>query len=162
MTALEREIREVVAPGGVDLAKSEPELRDVLMELEYVRPAFLGLCLLQERVARLIEEASQQGSEQEIARLSQAFAIEKDLGMRLTLRQTINLLQRKLEQQAHMADLLRTVELKLTLMEQSVTHIRSQRLSLTAPQELAREVREPLAQAATVSALEAQVPPTER
>lgn len=118
-----------------------PSERALLAELEGLRPTFLRLCQLQERLGQRLEELRLAPPEHEVARLSQAYAAEKDLGLRFTLHQAIKLAQRKIEQQSHMIDAQRQIELKLSLLEQSLLHLRNQQQLGAAWPDLARDIQ---------------------
>jgi hypothetical protein len=134
-----------------------PSERALLAEVERLRPAFLRLCQLQERLGQRLEELRLAPPEHEVARLSQAYAAEKDLGLRFTLHQSIKLAQRKIEQQAHMIDSQRQVELKLSLLEQSLVHLRTQQQLGAQWPDLARDIQSLLSQAGSVATLEAEL-----
>ena len=82
---------------------------------------------------------------------------QKDLGLRFTLHQAIKLAQRKIEQQARMTDAQRQIELKLSLLEQSLVHLRNQQQLGAAWSELAREMQGILNHGNGVTALEAEL-----
>lgn len=134
-----------------------PSERALLAELEELRPAFLRLCQLQERLAQRLEELRLAPPEHEVARLSQAYAAEKDLGLRFTLHQSIKLAQRKIEQQAHMIDSQRQIELKLSLLEQSLLHLRNQQQLGVAWPDLARDIQGLLIQVNAAANWEAEL-----
>jgi hypothetical protein len=104
----------------------DPAERAAWAELEQLRPAFLRYCRAQERLTQRLSDLQLSPPEQEVARLSQAYASEKDLGMRLTLHQAIKLAQKKIEQQSRMLELRRQIDLKLSMVEQSLAHLRGQ------------------------------------
>jgi hypothetical protein len=131
-----------------------PSERALLAELEGLRPVFLRLCQLQERLAQRLVELRLAPPEHEVARLSQAYAAEKDLGLRFTLHQSIKLAQRRIEQQSHMVDAQRQIELKLSLLEQSLVHLRNQQQLGAAWPDLARDIQGLLNQASGAAALE--------
>ena len=136
---------------------SNAEERALLNDLDGLRPVFLRLCHLQERFGQRLEELRLAPPEHEVARLSQAYAAEKDLGLRFTLHQAIKLAQRKIEQQSHLVDAQRQIELKLSLFEQSLLHLRNQQ-QLGAPWlEVTRDMQNVLSQAGSVARLEAQL-----
>jgi hypothetical protein len=134
-----------------------PSERALLAELEGLRPTFLRLCQLQERLAQRLEELRLAPPEHEVARLSQAYAAEKDLGLRFTLHQSIKLAQRKIEQQAHMIDSQRQIELKLSLLEQSLLHLRNQQQLGVAWPDLARDIQGLLIQVNAAANWEAEL-----
>jgi hypothetical protein len=132
-----------------------PSERALLAELEALRPTYLRLCQLQERLGQRLEELRLSPPEHEVARLSHAYAAEKDLGLRFTLHQSIKLAQRKIEQQAHLVDSQRQIELKLSLLEQSLLHLRNQQ-QLGAPwPDLARDIQGLLIQVSAAANWEA-------
>jgi len=112
--------------------------------------------LLHDRLLHRLEEMRLSPPEQEVLQLSQAYAAEKDLGLRFTLHQAIKLAQRKVEQQARLAEVRRQIELKLSLIEQSVVHLRSQQ-QLGASANLPRDIQGIMAHASAAEALEAEL-----
>jgi hypothetical protein len=145
------------------LLRAEPSAktmqdRAALAELEQLRPAFLRLCLLRERLGKRLEELRQSPPEHEVAQLSQAYAAEKDIGHRLTIHQAIKQAQRKIEQQSRFAELARQVELKLSLIEQSLAQLRGQQQHGTGSGDLTRDVQNVMHHATGLAALEAEVP----
>lgn len=132
-----------------------PSERALLAELEGLRPGFLRLCQLQERLGQRLAELRLAPPEQEVARLSRAYAAEKDLGLRFTLHQSIKLAQRQIEQQSHLVDAQRQIELKLSLLEQSLVHLRNQQQLGAAWPDLSRDIQGLLSHASGAAALEA-------
>ena len=131
--------------------------RTLLSDLEDLRSVFVRLCQLQERFWQRLEELRLAPPEHEVARLSQAYSAEKDLGLRFTLHQSIKIAQRKIEQQAHLVDAQRQIELKLSLLEQSLLHLRNQQ-QLDAPwPDVARDIQALITQTAGVARLEAEL-----
>lgn len=106
-------------------ARSAPE-RAALAELEQLRPAFLRLCRMHERLRQQLNELRLTPPEHEVIQLSARYAAEKDLGLRFTIHQAIKQAQRKIEQQTRLSDLFRHAELKLSLIEQSLVQLRNQ------------------------------------
>jgi hypothetical protein len=135
---------------------TERSARVKLLELEQLRPSFLRLCRLDERLAQRLEEMRLAPPEQEVQQLSQAYAAEKDLGLRFTLHQAIKLAQRKVEEQARLGDVRRQIELKLSLIEQSLAHLRSQQ-QLGLSSDLLRDIQGVMGHAAAAGALEAEL-----
>jgi hypothetical protein len=131
--------------------------RTLLSDLEGLRPLFVRLCQLQERFWQRLEELRLAPPEHEVARLSQAYSAEKDLGLRFTLHQSIKVAQRKIEQQAHLVDAQRQIELNLSLLEQSLLHLRNQQQLNAAWPDVAREIQTLITQTAGVARLEADL-----
>ncbi len=134
-----------------------PEDEIVLVDLEEMRPAFLRLCQLHERVVQRLEEVKLSPPEQEVAELSRAYAAEKDLGLRFTLHQGIKAAQKKIEQQGRWVDLQRQVEQKLTIVEQSLSHLVGQQQLGLAGSELTREIQGVFAHVTMLPSLEAEL-----
>lgn len=131
--------------------------RAARLELEALRPAFMRLCQLRERLLQRIEEMRVSPPEQEVAQLSRAYAAEKDLGQRFTLHQAIKQAQKKVEQRHRLADVLSQVEMKLSLVEESLGHLRHQLQQGVAGPELVREIQATMNQVLLVPALEAEL-----
>lgn len=132
-----------------------PEERAALAELEQLRSSFLRLCQLDERLAQRLEEMRLAPPEQEAAQLSLAYAAEKDIGLRFSLHQAIKLAQRKVEQQARLGDTRRQIALKLSLIEQSLAHLRSQEQLGSA--DLLRDIQGVMSHASAAAALAADI-----
>lgn len=141
------------AEAGADF----PERRGMLQELEALRPAFLRLCQLHERVSQRLEEVRLAPPEQEVAELTRAYSAEKDLGVRFTLHQGIKAAQRKIEQQARWVELQRQVEQKLTIVEQSLSHLAGQQQMGLGGADLNREVAGVVTHVVMLPALEAEL-----
>lgn len=133
------------------------EEREMLLDLEELRPVFLRMCQLRERVAQRLEEVKLSPPEQEVADLSRAYAAEKDLGVRFTLHQGIKAAQKKIEQQSRWVDLKRQVEQKLTIVEQSLSHLVGQQQLGLAGADLNREVQGVIVHVVMLPALEAEL-----
>jgi len=130
---------------------------DASLELETLRPAFMRLCQLRERLQQRLEEMRMRPPEQEAADLSRAYAAEKDLGLRFTLHQGIKAAQKKVEQQHRLGDVLRQVDVKLSLVEQSLPHLRNQQQQGLAGADLAREIHSVMTHVLLLPALEAEL-----
>lgn len=133
------------------------EEREMLLDLEELRPVFLRMCQLHERVTQRLEEVKLSPPEQEVADLSRAYAAEKDLGVRFTLHQGIKAAQKKIEQQGRWVELQRQVEQKLTIVEQSLSHLVGQQQLGLSGADLNREVQGVIAHVVMLPALEAEL-----
>jgi hypothetical protein len=131
--------------------------RSARLELEALRPAFMRLCQLRERLLQRREEMRLSPPEREVAELSRQYAAEKDLGQRFSLHQAIKAAQKKIELQHRLADGLRQVETKLSLVEESLSHLRRQQQQGLAGAELAREIQSTMMHVLLVPALEAEL-----
>jgi hypothetical protein len=133
-----------------------PHERAALVELEQLRPAFMRLCALRERLEQRLQELRLAPPEQEVAQLSRAYAAEKDLGTRFTLHQGIKQAQRKVEQQARFVELARQVDLKLSYTEQSLAQLVQQRQH-GASGDLVRDIQGVMAHVSGLMVLEAEM-----
>jgi hypothetical protein len=154
MVAVGQTISLITMNGG---SATDPELRAAIGELEQLRPVFLQFCQLQERLSLRLQEMQANPPQQEVQRLSAAYAAEKDLGMRLTLHQAIKVAQKKIEQQSRMVELRRNVELKLSMVEQVLGMLRNQQQLGAPTHELVHEMRGLVAQVGTTATFEAEL-----
>ena len=163
---LEGAIRDIASLGKESAKSNGAEaLGDLLGDLEALGPAFSRLHGLRQRWQRFLSDTSREALAAEATRLLQESSAEKDLGVRLTLRQAATLAQRRVEQYDQIATMSRTAQVRLDLMESSVAHVRARALSLASPAELSAEVRGLLAQITSIAALEREasdVIPSER
>ncbi|HEX6765322.1 MAG TPA: hypothetical protein VF103_07585 [Polyangiaceae bacterium] len=120
--------------------KPSPTFERAVARLETLRPVYLGLCESHQRIARFLGASHESELVSEIERLKATFAAEKDLGVRLTLRQAIGLAQRRIEHRNAMAQTLRSIGIKLESVERSVAYLRSQGPTLTSNFSLLDEV----------------------
>lgn len=133
------------------------EEREMLLDLEELRPVFVRLCQLHERVGQRLEEVKASPPELEVAELSRAYAAEKDLGVRFTLHQGIKAAQKKIEQQGRWLELHRQAEHKLAIVEQSLSHLVGQQQLGLAGADLVREVQGVISHVTTLPAMEAEL-----
>jgi hypothetical protein len=138
-------------------SSDDPLAQAARLELEALRPAFVRLCQLRERLLHLAEEMRLAPPEHELAELSRAYAAEKDIGQRFTLHQGIKAAQRKVEQQQRLASVLRQVDVKLSLVEDSLVHLRHAHQQGLTGADLARDVQALMMHVLLVPALEAEL-----
>jgi hypothetical protein len=128
-----------------------------LAELDPLRPLFLRHCQLHERLTRRLHELAAMPPEQEVARLSQAYAAEKDLGARFTLHQAVKLAQKKVEQQGRMLEMRRELERTLGLIERVPSQLHHQQQLGVSSAELAADMHTLLSSIAVPEALEVEL-----
>lgn len=131
--------------------------RSARLELEAVRPAFVRLCQLRERLLQRREEMRLSPPERQVAELTRNYSAEKDLGLRFTLHQAIKAAQRRVEQQHRLADVLRQVDSKLSLVEGSLSRLRQEQQQGLAGADLVREIQATMTHVLLVPALEAEL-----
>jgi hypothetical protein len=152
LTASLREIR-ALADEALGNGRND-ELVAALPVLSDLADSFDRLCSLHLRLSRFVGQTSKDDIEQEVARLTEGFAKERDLGLRVTLRQALQLGQRRLEQYNRIVALYRASELRLDMIESAAAHVRSRGVTMASPAEFAGEIRGLVTHITTVSALE--------
>lgn len=141
----------------VESLTQDPAERAAWSQLDQLRLGFLRHYKLDERLRHRLEEMQQAPPEGEVARLSAAYAAEKDLGMRLTLHQGIKLAQRKAEQQTRMTEARRRLQLKLSMAEQGLAHLRGQLQLGVAPSELLNDAQATISVLSDTASFEAEL-----
>ena len=150
---LAAQIRHFANERGIDhRVLANPEDR-----LELLVVSFVKMAALHQRLSRFAAEASPGHLEEEIVRLGQALADEKDPAVRLSLRQALTVGQRRLKQHEQIESQRRALGVKMGTLEMSFDYLRSHVLSGSPPQELAGELHELMATASFLSAAEAEV-----
>jgi hypothetical protein len=152
LTASLREIR-ALADEALRKGRNE-ELVVALPLLSELAEAFDRLCSLHLRLSRFVGQTSKDEIEQEVARLTEGFAKERDLGLRVTLRQALQLAQRRLEQYNRIVALYRASELRLDMIESGAAHARSKGVTMPSAADFAGEIRGLQTHLTSVSALE--------
>jgi hypothetical protein len=128
-----------------------------LAELDQLRPLFLRHCQLSERLSRRLQELALAPPEAEVAKLSVAYAAEKDLGARFSLHQAMKLAQKKVEQQSRMVEMRRELEQRLALIESVPNQLLSQQQLGLSSAELATDMHQLIASLGVSAALEAEL-----
>jgi hypothetical protein len=110
--------------------KPEPDFEAAVTRLETLRDVHLALCETHQRVTKFLAATPTQELAGEVERLKAAFSAEKDIGLRLTLRQALTLAQRRVAHRESLGQTLRGVGVRLEALERSVSYLRSQGDSL--------------------------------
>lgn len=131
------------------------ELADAVARLEATQRSFLQIAALEERLARHIAETPRAALEEESRRLLQDAAIEKDLVVRLTLRQAANMAQKRIQHAERVAMARRSVTVALDTVEQALTYLRAQAAAANSGRTLLADVDAVLRQLTSVEALTA-------
>ena len=146
------EIRRLSRERGID-----PRLFDAPDDrLELLVGSFVKMAALHQRLSRFVADASPVHLEEEIVRLGQALADEKDPAVRLSLRQALTLGQRRLKQHEQIESQRRALGVKMGTLEMSFDYLRSHVFSGSPAQELATEMQELVAGASFLTAAEAE------
>ncbi len=130
--------------------------------LETLGPIYRSLCETHQRIGRFLAATTEEDLVAEAERLKQQFAAEKDLGVRLTIRQAIGAAQRRVDHRRTMAQLQRGIHIKLESLERSITYFISQGRALAASTGFASDVEALLAEIgpAIVADVESVRPPS--
>jgi hypothetical protein len=103
-----------------------------VQRLVALRSLYVGLCETHQRIERFLATTNDAELAAEAERLRAAFSAEKDLGIRLTLKQALGSAQRRVEHRKSMTQLIRGIAVKLESVDRSMTYLRSQGPALTA------------------------------
>jgi hypothetical protein len=137
VVTLERALATLRAFGG---ARPAPPFELAFSRLRAVRPLYVGFCETRQRIARFLAETSEVELAAEVERLKGQFAVEKDLGTRLTLKQAIAAAQRHVTHRREMVELERSIGVKLESVERALAYLVSQGPALGSNPRLADEV----------------------
>lgn len=94
--------------------------------LQALAATFVQMSTLHQRLVRFLGSSPTGHLEGEVARLGREMAAEKDAGVRLTMRQTMNVAQRRQKQQEQIDGTRRALEAKMQTLEMSLDYLRSQ------------------------------------
>jgi hypothetical protein len=102
--------------------------------------SFLRLAALHQRSSRYLGGLAAADLERESERLGGALAQERDLSVCAVLRQSLTLVQRRLQQRQETLNTLAVVDLQMVAIEQSLFYLESHVLSLRSARELKEEL----------------------
>jgi hypothetical protein len=134
---------------------SANELGAALRQLEETQGSFTRLASLHQRLSQFLRTMPSADLELEIEQRTRALAAEKDLAVRMALRQSLGMVQRRLQHRELTANMLRAIDLRMSAIEQSFAYIESHLLNLGSALELRAEVDALVARVSSVDALEA-------
>jgi hypothetical protein len=153
LEGLSREIRRLVVDRGLDPSPLDREGRG----LDAMLLVFVKIATLHQQLDQFAGAGSTGHVEQELMRLGQALADEKDMSVRLTLRQALTLGQRRLKQHEQIDSQRRALGIKLSTLEMSFDYLRSHVFGGSSAEELALALDELAAGASFLPAAEAEV-----
>ena len=153
LEGLSREIRRLVIDRGLDPSPLDREGRG----LDAMLLVFVKIATLHQQLDQFAGAGSVGHVEQELMRLGQALADEKDMSVRLTLRQALTLGQRRLKQHEQIDSQRRALGIKLSTLEMSFDYLRSHVFGGSSAEELALALDELAAGASFLPAAEAEV-----
>jgi hypothetical protein len=153
LEGLSREIRRLVIDRGLDPSPLDREGRG----LDAMLLVFVKIATLHHQLDHFAGAGSVGHVEQELMRLGQQLADEKDMSVRLTLRQALTLGQRRLKQHEQIDSQRRALGIKLNTLEMSFDYLRSHVFGGSSAEELALALDELAAGASFLPAAEAEV-----
>jgi hypothetical protein len=153
LEGLSREIRRLVIDRGLDPSPLDREGRG----LDAMLLVFVKIATLHHQLDQFAGAGSVGHVEQELMRLGQQLADEKDMSVRLTLRQALTLGQRRLKQHEQIDSQRRALGIKLSTLEMSFDYLRSHVFGGSSAEELALALDELAAGASFLPAAEAEV-----
>ena len=125
-------------------------------KLAAVVQAFARMASVHQRLSRFMGDGRTAGVEDELVRLGQSLADEKDPAVRLSLRQALAVGQRRLKQLEQIESTRRTLEVKMATLEMSYEYIRSQVFASAGEDELTSALDEMVAATGFIADVEAE------
>ena len=153
LEGLAAEVRRLVVERGLDPAPLDREGRG----LDAMLLVFVKVAGLHQQLGRFGGPGGIGQVEEDMMRLAQLLADEKDPGVRLTLKQALGLGQRRLKQHEQIDSQRRALGVKLSTLEMSFDYLRSHVFGGSTAQELALALDELAAGASFLPAAEAEV-----
>jgi hypothetical protein len=128
--------------------------------LQALVATFIQMAMLHQRLVRFLGSSQTSNLEEEVARLGHQMTTEKDAGVRLTMRQTLTVAQRRLKQHEQIDGTRRALEAKMQTMEMSLDYLRSQIFAGGAEADLENQLDELAATVSFLPDLEAEATAT--
>jgi hypothetical protein len=123
-------------------------------QLSHLLRAFVNLAAVHQRVSKVVQRAPSTRIEEDIGRLENTLAGEKDPNVRLSLRQALTLEQRRLKQREQIESQRRALDIKMDTVEVALDYLRAQIFGGSSSPELEKEVNDAVAAATFVPAPE--------
>jgi hypothetical protein len=129
------------------LAGDNPSLETQLVrgemdKLGKLLHTFLGMAVVHQRLARYLEEDYDTEIQRDIDRCEAALKREKSSEVAATLRQSLNLAEKRLKQHAAIESSFKVVTLKMETLEKSFRYLKSHVIAIGSQEELASEINE--------------------
>lgn len=152
--ALSRDTAQLLANAQGRLPARELQLAvHGLLEL---RRTFLDYLFLRQRVESSLDPTPSADLEKEAAQLQQSYAAERELTLRMTIRKALTALQRRISQQNALANVNRSIGLRLEMLEGAALYLKG-RLADPTFELLASEIDHALSEVGAAEALEGSV-----
>jgi hypothetical protein len=104
---------------------SRGETRSILKRLEAIRETFLRFADIHQRLSRFLSDIQTANIDAEVARLTDEVSVEKDLRVKISLRQALTLSRRRLLQREQVANTLRGIEVQMSTIETASAYLDS-------------------------------------
>ncbi|HTE49687.1 MAG TPA: hypothetical protein VK698_02355 [Kofleriaceae bacterium] len=158
--------RELEALGGEisQMAEENPSLetsliQDEMNKLGRLLHSFLQMGLVHQRLAHYIGENSETEIQRDIKQYERALAVEKDREVQASLRQSLALAEKRMQQHAKITSAFKMVSLKMDILEKAFRYLRSHILGIGKREELSAEIDELILGVESVEELEAETSP---
>jgi hypothetical protein len=117
------------------VAVDSPDATRTQQRLATIGAAFVEMCRTHQRLGSVVHAMPEAELNEEVQRLRQAFTAEKDLGLRLGIKQSIALAQGRLEERRNLMNTRRNLGLRLAAVERTIADLRAQAraVGLSAP-----------------------------
>ncbi len=137
LATLERVLGELRSLAG---PRADPIYRRAVERLDIIHAAFRTTCEAHQGIVHFMAATSEADLTREAEQLQQTILAEKDLTIKLTLRQALVLAKRRIEQRQAMGAELGALALKLGTVERAVAHLFTQGRALGGTAKLAAEI----------------------
>jgi hypothetical protein len=137
LATLERVLGELRSLAG---PRADPIYRRAVERLEIIRASFCATCEAHQGIVHFMAATPEADLTREVEQLQQTILAEKDLTIKLTLRQALVLAKRRIEQRQAMSAELGALALKLGTVERAVAHLFTQGRALGGTAKLAAEI----------------------
>jgi hypothetical protein len=125
---------------GLGQPRPDPVYRRAADRLDRIHAAFRATCEAHQGIQHFMSATSESDLAREVEQLEQTIAAEKDLTLKLTLRQALVLAKRRIDQRQSMVTELGALSLKLGTVERAVGHLFTQGRALGGTARLAAEI----------------------
>lgn len=125
---------------SAEVGADNPDPAATQQNLGKIGAAFVKMCHTHQRLGGVVNTMPEAELGEEVQRLKQAFSAEKDLGLRLGIKQSIALAQRRVDQREKMVSTLRNLSVRLDSVERSVADLRGQARAVGLNAEVATEI----------------------
>jgi hypothetical protein len=137
LATLDRVLSELRSLAG---SHADPVYQRTIAKLDVIHAEFRATCEAHQGVVHFMAATSESELTHEVEQLQQTILAEKDLTLKLTLRQALVLAKRRIDQRQAMQTELSALALKLGTVERAVAHLFTQGRALGGTAKLAAEI----------------------